>query len=65
MKVFSLTKLGKRVARDKIGTDEEFKCLQYLKENRTATSDELDLVAGGYVVNRLIRQGLVKELTSE
>ena len=64
MKVYSLTKLGRKVASTKVGQDEEFKVLNYIQQNRTATEDELDVVGGRYLVKKLVGEGLVKELTT-
>lgn len=65
IRVFALTELGKRIALTKNGDDEEMRVLQFLKENRTGTDDELS-VAGGerYTIRRLKERGLLKELTT-
>jgi len=65
IRIFSLTKLGKRVAGTKEGGDAEIRVLQFLKENRTGTEDELE-VAGGerWILRGLEREGLITELTT-
>jgi len=63
MKLYALTEAGK-VAAKREGDDEEMKVLHFIKEHRTATAEELEVVAGSYVGKRLVRSGLVKELTN-
>ncbi|KKN45378.1 hypothetical protein LCGC14_0683640 [marine sediment metagenome] len=38
--------------------------LNYLRDNKTATDDQLDVVGERWVVKRLKKRGLIKELTS-
>jgi len=66
MKVYGITKLGRRVASDSTSSGgEEMRTLDYLRNNRTATEDELEVVGGErWLMNRLVRQGLAKELTT-
>jgi len=65
MRIFGLTDLGKKVASTKEGDDEEMRTLQYLRENKTGTDSELEVVGGeGYVLRRLKRRGLVREVTT-
>lgn len=65
MRVYSLTKLGRKVTVDRTGGSEEMKVLQFLRENKTATSDELEVVGGErYVLRRLKSRGLITELTT-
>ncbi|KKL03930.1 hypothetical protein LCGC14_2621240, partial [marine sediment metagenome] len=53
MRIFGLTDLGKKVASTKEGDDEEMRTLQYLRENKTGTDSELEVVGGeGYVLRR-------------
>lgn len=64
MRIFSLTKLGVKAALRGEGPIDEVKVLQYIRENRTATEDELSVIAGdGYLTRKLKREGLVEELT--
>ncbi len=42
MRVFGLTKLGKRVASDDSDSGEEMRVLSYLRNNGSATEDELE-----------------------
>ena len=64
MRVFGLTELGRRIASTKDGSDEETRVLQFIKENRAVTDDELEVIGGeSYMVRHLKERGLVKELT--
>jgi len=65
IRVYGLTKLGKKIATTKDGSDETMRVLQFLRENRTGTSDELEIVGGeSYILKRLKKEGLVRELTT-
>lgn len=64
-RVYALTMLGKRVTADgTYGGSEEGKILDYLRDNKTATDDQLDVVGERWLVRRLKQRGLIKELTS-
>ncbi len=64
MRVYALTDLGKRITRTMEGNTEEMRVLNYLRDNKTATDDQLDVVAERWVVRSLKRRGLIKELTN-
>jgi hypothetical protein len=65
MRVYALTGLGKKVTRDANGTNsEEMRVLNYLRDNKTATDDQLDVVGGRWIVRRLVGNKLIKELTA-
>lgn len=65
VRVFGLTKLGKRVASSGSDSGEEMQVLSFLRNNRSATEDELEVVGGERcVMRKLVRQGLARELTS-
>jgi hypothetical protein len=64
MRVFCLTDLGKRIASTKEGSTDEMRVLQYLKDNKTGTDAELEVVAERYVIRKLLSRGLIKELTT-
>ena len=64
MKVFSLTKLGRQVARTKEGEGDELRVLQFIQSRGTATDDELEIVGGRHLIRRLKNNGLVRELTT-
>ena len=65
MRIFGLTSLGKKVASTKEGSNEEMGILQFLRESRTGTEDELEVVGGeSYILRRLKSQGLIQELTT-
>lgn len=65
MKVFALTKLGRRVASTHEGSDDEMRVLHYLRDNKTATDDEIEVACGGrWALRKLKSRGLIIELTS-
>lgn len=61
-----MTKLGRKITSSDVGGDpDEVKVLNYLRENRTATDSELEVVGGeSWMMKRLKKQGLVTELTT-
>jgi len=59
-----LTALGKKVTASRSDNSDEMKVLQFLRENKTATDDELSVIGERWVVRRLRDRGLVKELTT-
>ena len=59
-----MTALGKKVTASRSDNSDEMKVLQFLRENKTATDDELSVIGEGWVVRRLRDRGLVKELTT-
>jgi hypothetical protein len=63
VRIYSLTKLGKRATSNRTGDEEELKVLDYLRNNVDATDNQLDTVGERYLVRRLKERGLVKELT--
>ena len=64
MKIYALTELGKKVAKTKDGSDEEMRVIHFIRDHKSATDSELEVVADSYVVKHLIRDHIVKELTS-
>lgn len=66
IRIYGLTKLGKKITSNGASGDgEEVKVLQYLRENRTATDSELEVVGGErWLLKRLKSRGLVQELTT-
>jgi len=65
MRVYGLTDLGKRIAKTKTGDTSEYRILQFLRENRTGTDDELDIVGGDrYTLKKMEERNLIKELTT-
>lgn len=64
MRVYGLTDLGRKVTRSMDGSGDEMRVLNYLRDNKTATDDQLDVVGERWVVRGLKRRGLIKELTS-
>ncbi len=65
MRVYSLTKVGRRVSATHEGGGEELKVLHYLRDNKTATDDEIEINCGGkWTLRKLKERGLVTELTS-
>ncbi len=65
MRVYALTQLGKKVTSTREGSsDDEIRILQHIRENKTATDTELDVVGDRWLVRRLKERGLIKELTT-
>ncbi len=64
MRVYTLTELGKRVTRNMDGGTEEMRVLNYLRDNKSATDDQLDIVGDRATVRLLKKRGLIKELTN-
>lgn len=64
MRIYGLTNLGYQQTNRRGDIGEEMKVLHYIRDNKTATSDELETVAEGYVIRSLVRRGLAKELTT-
>jgi len=64
VRIYALTDLGKKVTRNFDGANsDEMRILNYLRDYKTATDDELDKVGERWVVRRLKSRGLIKELT--
>jgi hypothetical protein len=64
MRIYSLTKLGRKVADNNEGESEEMKVLIFLRNNKTSTDTELEVIGGGnYTMRKLVDKGLVRELT--
>lgn len=64
-KIFALTRLGKRAYRESSVEGDELRVLEYLKENHSASDDQLEIVGGeGWVLRGLKKHGLIKELTT-
>jgi len=64
MKIYGLTSLGKKQARKDLNGI-EMKILRYLRDNKTATEDELEIVGGErWLMRRMKSSGLVIELTN-
>lgn len=64
MRVYALTKLGKKVTSTRDSSDGELKILQYIRENKTATDSELDIIGDRWQIRSLKEHGLIKELTT-
>lgn len=62
-RVYGLTDIGKKVTKTMEGDSDEMRVLNYLRDNKTATDDQLSVVADRWVVRSLKRRGLLKELT--
>ena len=63
MRVYALTELGKKVTRNMDGGSDEMRILNYLRDNKTATDDQLDTVGERWLVRGLKKRVLIKELT--
>jgi len=67
MKIYGLTKLGKRVAKSdsEEANPEEMGVLKYLRSHKQASDDEIEINCGGkWTLRTLKKRGLIKELTS-
>lgn len=64
MRVYALTELGRKVTRNMDGSGDEMRILNYLRDNKTATDDQLDIVGERWMVRNLKGRGLIKELTN-
>ena len=62
-KVYVTTKAGRRVLRDGSASDEELKVLQYIKDNRSASESQIEVVGSRWLVRHLQKRKLVRELT--
>jgi len=70
MRVYALTKLGRKVASTKDESSDEMKILQFImsqpRDGRTATLNELEAIVDNprIVCRRLKGRGLIQELTT-
>lgn len=62
-KVYVTTKAGRRILRDGSATGDELKVLQFIKDNRSASESQVEVVGSRWMVRHLQKRGLVKELT--
>ena len=63
MKVYKLTKVGKKVVKNMSGDSEEMRILNYLRDYGTATDDQLEVVGETWLVKRLERDKIIEQLT--
>ena len=62
-KVYTLTKKGKRVCKDGSLNGTEGKILGYIRENKSASEDQLEIAGGeGWLLRSLKRHGYIKEV---
>lgn len=64
MRVYKLSKVGKKVVKNCEGSAEDMRILNYLKDYGTATEDQLEVVGEIWRVRTLTRNGLLEELTN-
>ena len=64
MRVFALTELGKKVVNTSWEPTDEFRIMARLKEGKTGTDSELEVVGGRHTIRKLKDRGLIKELTT-
>jgi len=65
VKVYGLTQLGRKVVSSRSNGSVEMKILQFLAENKTGLDSELEVLGGErWLMRRLVKEGLVKELTT-
>ena len=64
-RIYVLTKVGRRAYNDGSVSEEEFRVLEYLKGNKSASDDQLEIVGGeGGLLRGMKRGGLITELTT-
>ena len=64
MRVYALTEIGRKIS-SKDGDEAEMRVIRFLKENKSSTDTELEVVgAEGYILKRMVKSGLIKELTT-
>ena len=64
-KIYCLTKLGRRVYRNGSLSEEEMRVVGHLRENKSASDDQLEVVGGSrWLLGGLERRGMIKELTT-
>ena len=64
-RIYALTKLGKRAYKESSVDGDELKVLEYLKENHSASDDQLSIVGGErYILRGMKNRGLITELTT-
>ena len=60
--LYSLTKKGRKMYRNPILDPDEMKIINFLKENKSATKDQLEVITDeGWLVRSLDRRGFIKE----
>ena len=67
MRVYALTKLGRRMAEGGHNADaDEMAVLRFMRNNHTATDEDIEsLGLGRWVTKRLKERSLIAELTTE
>ena len=60
--VYTLTKMGKKIYKNPCLSDEEMRIINFLKDNKIASEDQLE-VAGGerWIIKSLERHGYIKK----
>ncbi len=64
MRIYCLTEVGRIAAKKAIDESEESKVLRFIRENKTATDAELEVIGGRHAVRKLQERSLIKELTT-
>lgn len=65
MKVYGLTKLGKKVTRSGQGDPDEMKILNYVRDMGSVTEEQLEVAGERWMVRKLTNDHLLKELDGE
>jgi len=62
--LYGLTKLGKKVYKNPSLDPDEMRIINYLKENKSVSSDQLEVIGGErWLIRRLEKRGFIKEFT--
>ena len=64
-KIYALTKAGRKVCRDQSLDGDEMKIIEYLKDNKSASDDQLEIIGGSrWLLRSMEGNHLIKELTA-
>lgn len=64
-KVYVLTKAGRRVYRDQSLDGDEMRVIEYLKDSKSGSDDQLEVVGGSrWLLRSMVGSKLIKELTT-
>ena len=64
-RIFTYSKLGKRAYRDNSVDEDEFRVLEHLVANKSASEDQLEIIGGErWRLRDMKKKGLVLELTT-
>ena len=62
--LYCLTKKGRKVYKNPSLDPDEMRIINYLKENKSVSSDQLEVIGGErWLIRRLEKRGFIKEFT--